>query len=204
MNKFCPYCLRDDIDEFDNTAASGKGRRYTCPRCHEVLPNRYIDEYDDRTRILFSVIGLSGNGKTCFLASLFHIFDHLVSLHGAGWNNFDYGPGDEKDIGRVRKAQGELEAGQLPDPSQVMFPRPLNLLLDGIPLIDRISLLMYDTAGEVFQDVALIQDMAKYAMKSRVVLCLINLTGKIAARLLRSSPAAHNTRSSSFLASHRH
>lgn len=183
VKKFCPYCLANDIDDFQELVTADH-RQFTCPKptCNRTLSNRYVEEHDDRHRIMFSIIGLSGNGKTCYLAALFHVLDRLAKRNDNGWESFDYGPGDQQSLSVVRSAQQDLEAGDLPESTTQAFPEPVCLFVDGMPEVNPMVMLMYDTSGETFTDVNYIQESARYTFESRVLLCIISLTGTEAAQ----------------------
>jgi hypothetical protein len=165
----CPSCLQD-VERFTESA-TGSGSVHTCPACAELVPLRYVRDYDRYPAVVFSLTGLRGHGKTCYLASLLHEFERI----GALWPDFSYIPLDEEGLVGVRERQRALERGDLPESTRKVFPRPVLLRLEGLPDLGGCHLLMYDTAGEAFQRSGELRQYAGYVTRSRVVVFLVSL-----------------------------
>lgn len=160
----CPYCLHETREFSGNPPA--------CPGCGEPVPRLYARDYPKYPPVHFSLIGLSGHGKTVFLSSLLYLFDRI----GLQWPHFSYAPLDETGLASLQEKQRALEKGDLPESSRKSFPRPVILRLDGIPGHSNCHLLLYDTGGEVFERVVDLQSFGGYVATSPTIVWLLSLT----------------------------
>ncbi|OPZ85395.1 MAG: hypothetical protein BWY76_01431 [bacterium ADurb.Bin429] len=168
----CPFCLQESND-FPSRKVDGKGLVYTCSRCGEAVPLRYVRDYAAYPPVTYSIIGMRGHGKTTYLASLLHELSHV----GIRWPAFSYLPLDEEGLQLVREKQRSLEAGHLPESTPQVLPRPVILRLEGMTgAVPQCHLLIYDTAGEAFQQVSSLKNFASYVTRSHVVVFLVSIT----------------------------
>lgn len=178
----CPYGLHH-VDSFEKVVDPRHGAiSYVCPRCppdarHEI-PLRYVTADERIPRVLFSLVGKTGHGKTCFLGSL------IGCLHGAtsAWPNFSYLPLDEVEFAKLRGILDGLNAGTLPpgtNPNQRL--PPLLLELESLPLVGSCQLMVYDVGGAVFNQVATVHEIATFVVHSSAVVWLLSLSNLDAA-----------------------
>lgn len=165
----CPYCLTDVIS-FTEQADAKKGIWYLCPQCHEKVPLRYVRDYHQYPPVIFSLVGMRGHGKTTYLASL--LYD--ISRLGMRVPGFTYSALDEEAMVMVREKQRALEEGHLPTSTPQMFPRPVIIRLKGDNLLGQCHLLIYDTAGEVFNNVNSVKQFAGYIVRSDTIVWLLS------------------------------
>jgi parallel beta-helix repeat protein len=167
----CPYCLKDSprFDKSDEDGIAG----YRCPDdvCRRFLPNEFVREYSSYPPAVFSAVGLSGHGKTCFLYSFLHELGRAV----ADWPEFSYTPLDERSMADVLEKLRGFADGDLPEPTNVAFPEPVILKLDGVPRIGNLQLFLYDNGGEVFTDLLRLREFAPYLTRTPVVVWLLSL-----------------------------
>lgn len=179
----CPFCLID--------VRFAQGPPPSCPECGEPVPTLYVRDYESCPPVVLSMVGLSGHGKTVFLASLLYELDRIHSR----WPNFSYQPLDESGMKTLEEAQTALARGNLPQSSPKVFPRPVILRLDGVPQLNSCHLLLYDTAGEVFERKAELLEYGRYALRSPYVVWLLSLTeGELRHDLLKLLTVYADTR----------
>ena len=167
----CPFCLVD-AERFEEFETDGVGAE-RCPRseCGHTLPPGFTREHERYPPIVFSLIGLSGHGKTCYLASLLQQLEHV----GAWWKDFSYTPLDENTMTEVQGKLKALQDGQLPDPTMAFFPEPAILRIEGIPQVGDIQAFVFDNGGEVFIDVMRLREFASYLTRSPTVVWMVSL-----------------------------
>ncbi|MBM4353534.1 MAG: hypothetical protein FJ109_07010 [Deltaproteobacteria bacterium] len=165
----CPNCL----SEVDLGKAAGMGGTGdpACPSCKDTIPLRYVRDYAAYPPIVLSLIGLTGHGKTCFLAALFR----KLALIQKEWKSFCFSPLDESGMVVLREKLGSLEKGLLPKRSMKGFPKPTIVRLEGVPQLSQCHLLIYDTGGEVFGQVGQLIKFGGYVVRSPVVVWLASL-----------------------------
>src|SRR6516165_4968474 len=106
----CPVCLRE-VDQFVEEEADSVPI-LTCPHkdCGYNVPLSYRDDYATHPPLPFSLIGLTGHGKTVFKDGFLHQLDNLGS-----WPDFYFNWLEEIDVRNVRGAMLDMQAGRLPD-----------------------------------------------------------------------------------------
>jgi parallel beta-helix repeat protein len=167
----CPNCLQT-VDQFDEKLQRDNSLTLTCPQCNETVPVRYRDDYDRYPPVVFSIVGFRAHGKTVFFSSLLFELDRLGRSNRA----FSYTPLDEAGLKTVRDAQNALEHGHLPEWTRKLFPKPAILQLEGMDDPRGFRLLMYDTGGEVFENVAELKQYGGYVSRGRSTVWLISLS----------------------------
>lgn len=168
--RLCPFCLQT-VQRFREAARQDGRRGYDCPQCNEAVPLRYVQEYDRYPPVVLSLVGLPGHGKTVYLSSLLYALNRFTTQ----CPEFSYAPLDEEGMSVVREKQRALEEGHLPQSTRKVFPRPVILRLENVPRLGSWHLLVYDMAGEVFQQVSQLTQYAGYVVRSRVVVWLVSL-----------------------------
>lgn len=166
----CPFCLstiRSDIE--------------LCSSCQHELPSDYVECHSgwlSRAPAIVSIIGFGGHGKTVYLASLFYVLQNQVS---DAWGEFFREALTMDTLRVVYENLRLLKNGQMPEPTQGVFPVPNIDRLHDIPKFGDRTLIMYDPKGEAFearQDDSL-QTLAGFVKHSPCALFLISLTDLI-------------------------
>jgi len=62
----CPFYLSDH-KQFQKEKIG-----FSCPKCKEAVPTKYINDYYDFSPVVLSTVGFRGHGKTVYLASLLY------------------------------------------------------------------------------------------------------------------------------------
>ena len=173
----CPYCLNDVVSFEKIVDPIRSAIAYTCPKCPNdnlnEIPLKYVTADEQIPKVLFSLIGKTGHGKTCFLSSLLHNLDNA----SARWPDFTYQALDEIEFSRVRATLERIGRGDLPTgTSTTERPRPLLLELQSVPLVGACHLLLYDVGGAVFDQVSRVHDIAPFVVRSSAVIWLLSLS----------------------------
>lgn len=173
----CPYCL-NDVESFEKLVDPHHGAiSYICSKCpkdaQSEIPLKYVTGGDQTPKVLFSLIGKTGHGKTCFLSSLLHHLDNA----SANWPDFNYQALDEIEFSRMRATLEQIGRGDLPTgTSTTERPRPLLLELQSLPLVGNCHLSLYDVGGAVFNQVSSVHEIAPFVVRSSVVIWLLSLS----------------------------
>lgn len=162
----CPKCLAN-VQSF-----SLKQGAYQCPECQREIPLMYVEDYDQFPPVVISAVGFRGHGKTCYFASLFHTIRRLADL----WKGFYYHAIDEESLETVKYNLNLLEAGKIPDPTPINFPEPTIVRFNKIPSFGNRHFLFYDTAGEAYVRASLLKNVARFVIRSSVVMFLVSPT----------------------------
>lgn len=169
----CPYCLRVVKSFQEKSLDNGKNVFQCCPYpdCEQPMPVQYLQNYESYFPVIVSLMGLPTHGKTTYLTSLLSQFGRL----GKQWRNFSYRSLDSAGWREILERVKPYEAGEPPESTEKMFPRPVILQLEGLPKVGRCRLLMYDTGGEVFEQVPDLKEYGAYTTRSRCVVWLVSL-----------------------------
>ena len=191
----CPYCLdnvtfelghmapphaartsagQDGESAIDrsNNAAAGVNR-YRCPSCREIVPTMYVLDYNEYPPMVISAVGFSGHGKSVYFASLFHALRHEALARA--WPEFYTLALDDASLKIALENLTLLNRGNLPVATPNNFPRPTLLRLENIPMVQNSTLVIYDVAGETFEQARNIEKYAQFLAKAGTVLFLISL-----------------------------
>src|SRR5438067_575565 len=105
---YCPVCLRE-VSQFTEEEVAG-ALLLSCPHrdCGYDIPLAYRNDFASHPPLAFSLIGLTGHGKTIFKDSFLHEIEHITS-----WPGFYYNWLDEIRVRDARRSLAELEAGHL-------------------------------------------------------------------------------------------
>lgn len=190
----CPYCLGNAAEIIKNRPEetneeefnfpklkSTRKRRIWCRQCGEELPRDYVRDYAVFPPVMISTIGLSGHGKTTYFASLYHVLVKEQRLLQE-WKGFFTTPLDDDSLQTVKENMKLLRVGRLPGPSPKLFPRPALLRMRHVPRFPQTgrrgdcTLILYDTAGEVFQTGGDLGEYARYVQHADSVIFLVSLS----------------------------
>lgn len=150
---------------------------YTCPHCmenHDItveecpqkkikLPKKYIEAWKKKEPVIFMLaIGITAHGKTTYLSSLLNCL--LSGEIAKRWPGFAFLSLDHKGIVRIKNEYVKpLNEGYLPAPSPIMFPEPLMIRFQKMPVIEKrmmgdrvkqkdVTFVIYDVGGETFTE----------------------------------------------------
>ena len=119
----CPFCM--------------KYHHYSkiqCPEKKIRIPSVYLEDSKRGVPIVVMLtIGYSGHGKTCFLSSFFHtLYRGKISEK---WPGFSFIGLTMETLNRIHSEYVNiLDHGRLPPKTPIMFPTPLILKFQQIPL----------------------------------------------------------------------
>ncbi|GAK49945.1 hypothetical protein U14_01170 [Candidatus Moduliflexus flocculans] len=119
----CPFCMNQH-------AASVT----VCPEKEIRIPSVYVEDVRHGVPVVVMLtIGYSGHGKTCFLSSLFHSLYH--DSVSEKWPGFSFIGLTMETLNRIHhEFVTILDHGNLPPKTPIMFPTPLILKFQRIPL----------------------------------------------------------------------
>lgn len=166
-----------------------------CPDKKELIPPFYKKELNKGIPVIFwFTIGNRGHGKTCYLSSFFHSVYYNDNLKKR-WPGFTYMSADQNTINKItREYVNPLNNAELPVGTPIMFPKPLILEFQNIPLKTRglkklfngsaieqnhIMFIFYDIGGETFEVDERIKENLPILNKVNPLIFLIDLPGLI-------------------------
>jgi len=105
-----------------------------CPEKGLRIPTAYLDDVKRGVPVVVMLtIGYSGHGKTCFLSSFFHSLYH--DSIAEKWPGFSFIGLTMETLNRIHyEYVNILDNGLLPPKTPIMFPSPLILKFQQIPL----------------------------------------------------------------------
>lgn len=134
----CPFCLKPH--DFDASL--------DCPTTEYRVPVDYVSEYRSAPPLWLVTVGFSGHGKTTYLAALTLMLENMDRV----WERMFSSQMDNHTMQRVREIRLEAMQGDLQAPTDVDTPRPLLFNVQNLPGGSSRSLVMYDVAGQIFED----------------------------------------------------
>ncbi len=138
-NPVCPFC--QDVHDYDESNM--------CPAYGYEIPVDYLEKYSKNPPLWLVTVGYSQHGKTCFLSALTMMLENLNSV----WPT-TYFPLDQNTRDQIRQMRIEMAEGSQPKPTQLKeIPQPLLLHMYDIPDVGSKSLIVYDSAGEAFDQI---------------------------------------------------
>ncbi len=119
----CPFCMQ----RHSNSTT-------VCPEKSTRIPAVYAEDSKRGVPVVVMLtIGYSGHGKTCFLSSLFHSFYHDTIAEK--WPGFSFIGLTMETLNRIHHEYVNiLDNGHLPPKTPIMFPTPLILKFQKMPL----------------------------------------------------------------------
>ena len=158
----CPLSLRE-------TAVAGSPAKCSC--CDEVLPPLYVSEAQGLQPLPIQFFGLSGHGKTAYLAALTVALQRVNSV----WNGFTATPATEQSRRLVREANVYFASGQLPPPTPLGSKGCFLMLLNRIPKWMKAALMIRDCSGRAFRDFDVDLQEASYLLRAPLTFLFISL-----------------------------
>lgn len=170
----CPYCLTEaEILERDERRGT-----YHCPNCKTLLPRAFLRD-TPQLHSSIGVVGFSGHGKTVYLTSLFSTLGRFSTY----WTDYYYRSLDDYTHRILYEQVPLFEAGDLPESTPANFPNPALVQYHELPVFGDAVFGFYDTAGEVFSEVAQISRAGFFVAHSDVVLFIVSIPDCTAEKL---------------------
>lgn len=143
---------------------------YHCPTCKTLIPKAFLN-VESLLHSSVGVVGFAGHGKTVYLTSLFatlgRFSDHWAEYYYRSLDDYTH---------RVLYEQVPLfERGDLPESTPANFPNPALVQYHKLPVFGDSIFGFYDTAGEVFNEVAQISRAGFFVAHSDVVLFIVSI-----------------------------
>lgn len=176
----CPFCMKSHDSSITE-----------CPDKKIKIPSTYIHDSKKGTPVVFMfTVGYSGHTKTCFLSSFFHTLYHgAISKR---WPGFSFIGLTMETLNKIHDEYVNiLEQGVLPPKTAIMFPTPLILKLQQMPLkVKRlfrrstikqreIIFIFYDIGGGTYEVDEKIKQNLPILNQINTLIFLINLPGLI-------------------------
>lgn len=122
----CPFCMQYHPHSMQE-----------CPGKRVKIPSVYLEDVRRGVPVVVMLtIGYSGHGKTCFLSSLFHTLYH--GRIAETWPGFSFIGLTMETLNRIHTEYVNiLDHGHLPPKTPIMFPTPLILKFQQMPLKTR-------------------------------------------------------------------
>lgn len=146
----CPFCLK--THDFEASLA--------CPEKPYTVPNSYVRDYDKVRPLWLITVGFPRHGKTTYLAALTLMLENMDVV----WPTVYYRSLDQDTTEEIRKIRRDAMAGTLADPTAHpaeygnLPPRPLLFNVHNLPDAGSRCLVMYDVAGQVYNDQEKVKD----------------------------------------------
>src|SRR5262249_22548252 len=147
------------------------GQALVCPSCQEPVPLRYGRDCARFPPVVCSLLGHPGHGKTTYLASLLHEFEHL----GIDEPEFSYLTLDEAGLRAVRQRQRAAAEGRPAAATPKARPTPVLVRLGRTPALGPCHLLLYDLAGAVCHNAGELKEWAGHLCRCPVLVWLVSL-----------------------------
>lgn len=146
----CPFCLK--AHDFEASLE--------CPEKHYIVPSSYVRDYDKIRPLWLLTVGFPRHGKTTYLAALTLMLQHMDVV----WPKVFYRSLDTDTTNEIRKIYRDATEGNLvdrtphPDERHALPPRPLLFNVHNLPDAGSRCLIMYDMAGQVWNNQEKVKD----------------------------------------------
>jgi hypothetical protein len=142
----CPFCLgRHDFKKSS-----------VCPEYKLEVPATYINEYDRVPPLWLMTLGFTKHGKTCYLAALTMMLENVNRVWPETAQNYP----DQYTFDMVRETRRQAQTGDQPAATQRQpVLRPLLIPMYDVPNVGSQCLVLYDTPGELFENLQSAEDM---------------------------------------------
>lgn len=165
----CPYCFR--LSRFRIKRKKGSRIVYYCSYCKSEVPRLYL-ESPVINSLKIGTLGYPGHGKTVYKTALLYI---LQSMHDY-WKSFTFETMDDESHKAMFYDTLELQKLRFPSPTRAVFPRPAFLQLNQFPFFGDISLRIFDTGGQLFDNLELMTRKGRFFTHANVIFFLISLS----------------------------
>lgn len=175
MNKICPFCMNKHELSFCNVK-------------NKVIPRSFVESLKKNLPVIyFFTIGYSGHGKTCYLSSLFYFLYHYIVEK---WQNFSLLGLNQETLEKLHRTYIDaLEDLRLPAKTPIMFPEPLIVKAQKIPILKSRGLffkkntdmvfVFYDAGGGTFEVDKKIEENLPVIRSMQTLIFLIDLAGMV-------------------------
>ncbi len=143
---------------------------YYCSYCKSEVPRVYL-ESDAIPATKIGMIGYSGHGKTTYKTALLYL---LKSIHPY-WNDFFFETLDDDSHKAMYYDVDEFEKGKFPAATRAVFPRPAFILLNHTPFFNSRYISLFDTGGQLFENLELMTRKGRYFTQVNVIFFFISL-----------------------------
>jgi hypothetical protein len=167
----CPYCFRTTW--YKDQRKKGSRVVYYCPRCKSEVPKDHMESKEFQFTNI-GMIGYTGHGKTTYLISILHM---LKSLHKY-WDEFFFETLDDKSHAMTYYQAQELEQGIMPASTRAIYPMPTFIRLNHTPYFDIRYISLFDTGGQLFENLELMTRKGRFYTQAKVIFFLISLSEK--------------------------
>lgn len=144
MDITCPYCTQS----LRGHPQRGVQKEHLCPKTNLYIPSTFISEYNTAPPVWIVCIGFSRHGKSTYLSTLMLLLESL----GVVWPNSFFRPLNQFTIDTLREMRRNINTGKLTPATQVSYQQPLITSIHGIPAVGSRSLVLYDVAGELYNN----------------------------------------------------
>jgi len=164
----CPFCLK--THDFEASLA--------CPEKPYSVPRPYVRDYDKIRPLWLLTVGFPQHGKTTYLAALTLMLRNLADV----WPGVFYRALDNHTTEEIRKIYRDATEGKpsgktpLPDERQDLPPRPLLFNVHNLPEAGSRCLIMYDVAGQVYNNQEVVQNYVAALRQVTTIWFLVSLT----------------------------
>lgn len=162
----CPYCLTDNQE----LARDERKGTYHCNTCKTLIPKAFLN-VKKTLHSSVGVVGFAGHGKTVYLTSLFS----SLGRFSVNWHDYYYRSLDDYTHRILYEQVPMFDSGDLPESTPANFPNPALVKYHQIPVFGDAIFGFYDTAGEVFSEVAQISRAGFFVAHSDVVLFIVSI-----------------------------
>lgn len=170
----CPYCLTEN-QELKRDERKGT---YHCNTCKTLIPKAFLG-VNQLLHSSVGVVGFAGHGKTVYLTSLFS----SLGRFSENWADYYYRSLDDYTHRILYEQVPLFDAGNLPESTPANFPNPALVKYHQLPVFGDAIFGFYDTAGEVFSEVAQIARAGFFVAHSDVVLFIVSIPDCAAEKL---------------------
>lgn len=146
----CPYCFTKHDFSKSRECLNVKKENIDGASSNEQeeVPLRFIKEYDKVQPLWLITVGFSRHGKTCYQAALTTMIENLSRV----WSDSTYLYLDQRTKDILDDARRQAFEGILPPKSTIVQnPRPIFISTYTLPKFSSNCLVLYDTAGELYQ-----------------------------------------------------
>jgi hypothetical protein len=158
----CPYC--GSKQTFVNAT--------TCEQCGAEVPRAYIENAKKHPPVWLVTFGTTRHGKSTYIDSLAVTIENLGKLTDGVFHKYL----DTKTFDAIREVRREVQEGKLKESTKAsMKPEPLLIGINGFLDHEVDTLVIYDLAGEIFDDLTTVGDYAANVKNAETVWFLVSL-----------------------------
>ncbi|MDZ4672558.1 MAG: hypothetical protein SH821_16980 [Phototrophicales bacterium] len=159
----CPYCLsKHNLSPTNNV----------CPSCGEEVPPKYIQATRKTPPVFIVTVGMTQHGKSTLLDSIAVTVENLGKISDGTFHSYL----DAYTFDSVRGIRKQVLEGKVPDSTtKDAKPRPLLIGIHNFLGVESNTLVIYDLAGEVFDDIQTVGLYANAIIHAQTIWFLVSL-----------------------------